>query len=166
MTQLGMVDVAAYGSIPADTADLVVKMGINMGATEFSLTAPSSVGQSLIYLVEGSFLEADSDPVVLPYYNASNPVQTFSGPANNGATQNTLRTQRVQLQVKAGVPANTGSQTPPAVDAGWTGLYQITLAYGQTQIGVADIAVVPTAPFLGWKLPSLRPRIWFRGSNF
>jgi hypothetical protein len=157
MTQFGMVDVAAYGSIPADTADLVVKMGINMSATEFSLTAPSSVGQSLICLVEGSFLEADSDPVVLPYYNATNPAQTFSGPANNGATQNTLRTQRVQLQVKAGVPANTGSQTPPAVDAGWTGLYQITLAYGQTQIGVGGIAVVPTAPFLGWKLPSLRP---------
>jgi hypothetical protein len=157
MTQFGMVDVAAYGSIPADTADLVVKMGINMSATEFSLTAPSSVGQSLIYLVEGSFLEADSDPVVLPYYNASNPVQTFSGPANNGATQNTLRIQRVQLQVKAGVPANTGSQITPAVDAGWAGLYQITLSYGQTQIGVANIAVVPTAPFLGWKLPSLRP---------
>ena len=157
MTQFGMVDVAAYGSIPADTADLVVKMGINMSATEFSLTAPSSVGQSLIYLVEGSFLEANSDPVVLPYYNASNPVQTFSGPANNGATQNTLRIQRVQLQVKAGVPANTGSQITPAVDAGWAGLYQITLAYGQTQIGVANIAVVPTAPFLGWKLPSLRP---------
>ena len=157
ITQFGLVDPAAYGSIPADTGDLVVKMGINMSTTAFSLVAPSSVGQSLNYLIEASFLEADSNPVVLPYYNAANPAQTFSGPSNTGVTQNTLRMQRVQLQVKPGVPANTGSQTTPAVDAGRTGLYQITVAFGQTQIAASGIAALPTAPFLGWKLPALRP---------
>jgi hypothetical protein len=42
-------------------------------------------------------------------------------------------------------------------DSGWIGLYQITVAYGQTQITSANIALVPTAPFFPWKLPALRP---------
>ncbi len=157
ITQIAPVDNLAYGSMPANTTDLVVKMGINTESTTFVLTAPASVGQSVNYVIEASFQEIDADPVVLPYYNASNPAQSFSGPANSGAVQNTLRNQRVQLQLKAGIPGNTGSQTTPAVDTGWVGLYQITVANGQTQINSGNIGVIPTAPFLNWKLPSLRP---------
>jgi hypothetical protein len=157
ITQIGPVDTLAYGSIPADLTDSVVKMGINIGTVTFTLTAPPGVGQSQNYLVEASFQEADQSPVVLPYYNATNPSQSFSGPANSGTAQNTLRTQRAQIQLKPGVAANTGSQTTPAADAGWTGLYQITLSYAQTQITAASISVIPTAPFLNWKLASLRP---------
>jgi hypothetical protein len=157
MTQFGPVDSTPYGSIPADTTDTLVKMGINIAPTTFSLTAPSSAGQSINYLIEAAFLEADGDPIVLPYYNANNPAQSFSGPANSGSAQNTVRTQSVQLQLKAGAAANTGSQTTPAADAGWTGLYQITLNYGQTTITAANIIVLLTAPFLNWKLPFLKP---------
>ena len=156
-TQLGPVDVTAYGSIPADTVDSIVKMGVNTGSTAFTLTAPTSAGQTINYLIEAAFLESDIDPVVLPYYNASNPAQTFSGPANSGTPQNTLRTQTVQLQLKAGPPANTGSQVTPAADAGWIGLYQISVGYGQAQVSQTNISTLPTAPFLGWKLPSLTP---------
>jgi len=157
ITQIGPIDLLAYGSIPADANDMLVKMGINTASTTFSLTAPSSVGQSLNYLVEASFQEADGNPIVLPYYNASNPAQSFSGPGNSSAAQNTARTQRVQLQLKPGLPGNTGSQTTPAPDSGWTGLYQITVSYGQTQVTAGNISIIPTAPFLTWKLPSLRP---------
>lgn len=157
ITQLGPVDVLAYGSILSDPDDLIVKMGINSTPTTFNLVAPSSAGQSINYLVEAAFQEADGNPIVLPYYNASNPAQSFSGPANSGSSQNTVRTQRVQLQLKPGVPGNTGSQTTPLADSGWTGLYQITVSYGQTQVVAGNIAVIPTAPFLIWKLPSLRP---------
>jgi hypothetical protein len=157
ITQIVPVDVLAYGSLLADPTDLVVKMGISTSATTFSVTAPSSVGQSINYLIEAAFQEADGNPIVLPYYNASNPVQSFSGPANSGTADNTVRTQRVQLQLKAGVPGNTGSQTTPAADSGWTGLYRVTVSYGDTQVSVGSIAVIPTAPFLTWKLPSLRP---------
>lgn len=157
ITQLGSVDSLPYGSIPADTIDTLVKMGINIGSTSFNLTAPSSVGQSVNYLIEAAFLEADTNPVILPYYNASNPAQSYSGPSNSGTAQNTVRTQRVQLQLKAGAPANTGSQTTPAADAGWFGLYQITVSYGQTEVTGTNISVLPTAPFLSWKLPSLKP---------
>ena len=157
ITQLGPIDVLAYGSIPVDSTDLIIKMGINIGSTSFHLTAPSSVGQSVNYLVEASFLEADASPIVLPYYNASNPAQSFSGPSNSGVAQNTVRTQRVQLQIKPGLPGNTGSQTTPLTDSGWIGLYQVTVAFGQTQVSAANIGVIPTAPFLTWKLPALRP---------
>jgi hypothetical protein len=157
ITQIGPVDSLPYGSLPADTNDTLVKMGINIGSTAFILTAPSSVGQSISYLVEAAFLEADANPVILPYYNASNPAQSYSGPSNSGAAQNTVRTQRVQLQLKAGAPANTGSQTTPPADAGWIGLYQITVSNGQTAITGSNISALPTAPFLNWKLPSLKP---------
>jgi hypothetical protein len=159
ITQLGPVDILAYGSAASDPADLIMKMGINLGATTFGLTAPVSAGQSINYLLEAAFQESDGNPIVLPYYNASNPAQSFSGPANSGSPQNTVRTQRVQLQLKPGLPGNTGSQTTPAADSGWIGLYQITVSYGQTQITTANIVIVPTAPFLSWKLPSLRPGV-------
>ncbi len=157
ITQMSPVDVLAYGSIPADSIDQIVKMGINGNSTPFSVTVPQSVGQSVNYLIEASFEEADGSPVVLPYYNASNPAQSFSGPGNAGTAQNTVRTQRVQLQLKTGVPGNTGSQVTPPADSGWVGLYQITVSYGQTQVTLANITALPTAPFLTWKLPSLRP---------
>jgi hypothetical protein len=157
ITQIGPIDSSPYGSIPANTAESVLKMGINTERAIFAVAAPQSVGQSITYLVEAAFRESDSAPVVLPYYNANNPAQSFSGPANSGSAQNTVRTQRVQIQLKVGVPANTGSQAAPAADAGWTGLYEITVAYSQTQVTSADISVLPTAPFLNWKLPLLKP---------
>jgi hypothetical protein len=157
ITQIGPIDILAYGSIPADATDQIVKLGINSSTTTFTVTAPVSVGQSVNYLVAAAFQEADASPVVLPYYNASNPAQSFSGPGNSGAAQNTVRTQRVQLQLKPGVPGNSGSQTTPVPDVGWVGLYYITVSYGQTQVAAGSIGVVPTAPFLTWKLPSLRP---------
>lgn len=144
-----VLDQSAFGSLAADTADPLVKLGINLPATNLSLTAPASVGQSIAYLIEAAFSETDATPVVLPYYNAANPAQPYTGPANSGASQNTQRLARVQLQAKAGAPANTGSQTAPAVDAGWVGLYVVTVAYGQTSISSGNIAVASGAPFIG-----------------
>ena len=93
----------------------------------------------------------------MPYYNAANPTQPYSGPANSGVAQNTFRVQRVQLQLKSAAAANSGSQLTPPVDNGWVGLYVVTLSYGQTTIGAANITQLPTAPLLNWKLPGLRP---------
>jgi hypothetical protein len=63
----------------------------------------------------------------------------------------------VQLQVKPGAAAPAGTQTTPAVDTGWVGLYVITVNYGQTAINSSNIATLPAAPFLNYKLPALRP---------
>lgn len=153
----GTIDPFPFGSLPADTSDPLLKMGVNTGPVSFTLTAPAVSGQSIAYLIEASLLEADASPVVLPYYNAANPLQPFSGQSNSGAAQNTQRVQRVQLQVKPGAPANAGTQAVPPVDAGWVGLYFVIVSYGQTQLTAASIAQIPNAPFVPFKLPSLAP---------
>ena len=157
LTQLTTVDTLSYGSLPADTTDPLVKIGINISSTGFTFVTPTTSGQSANYLIQASFLESDVNPVVLPYYNAANPAQPYSGPTNSGVAQNTQRIQRVQLELKAGAPALSGQQQTPPVDAGWVGLYTIGVSYGQTEILVANIALSPAAPFLTWKLPQLRP---------
>lgn len=154
---LSTVDTLAYGSLPADTTDPLVKMGINLTATPLALTAPGTSGQSTNYLIEATLQESDVSPVVLPYYNAANPAQPYSGPNNSGVAQNTDRIQRVQLQLKSGSPATTGSQLTPPVDNGWVGLYVVTVSYGQTAVSATNISALSSAPFLAWKLPALRP---------
>ena len=157
ITYFTSVDSSAYGSLAADTSDQLVQTGINLQSASFTLTPPFSLGQSINYLLEAAFSEVDTDPVVLPYVNAANPSQPYSGPGNSGTPQNTQRIQRVQLQLKAGVPAGTGTQLTPAVDAGWVGLYAITVNYGQTEVHGAAISILPGAPFVNYKLPALRP---------
>lgn len=157
ITALTPLDTAAYGSLPASTAEQIVKTGINLDPVDFTFAAPASSGQSINYLIEAAFSESDTHPVVLPYVNASDPTQSYSGPNNSGAAQNTMRVQRVQLQVKPGAAAAAGSQTTPPVDNGWVGLYVVTVNYGQTAITATDIERLPTAPFLPFKLPQLRP---------
>jgi hypothetical protein len=156
ITQLSPLDATAYGSLAADTTDQILKTGINLQPVSFTLSAPTTSGQSVNYLIEATFLETDATPVVLPYVNAANPSQPYSGPGNSGSAQNTQRIERVQLQLKPGVPAAAGTQTTPAVDTGWVGLYVITVNYGQSAITAANIAALPTAPFLSYKLPTLR----------
>ncbi len=156
ITQFGVVDTTAFGSLPASNAPLL-RMGVNLGSSQFTLAAPSAPGQSINYLVEASLLEADAAPIVLPYYNSANPSSPYSGPGNSGAAQMTQRLQSVQMQVKAGAAGASGTQNTPGVDSGWIGLYVIAVAYGQTEITSASITTFPTAPFLNWKLPQLSP---------
>ena len=157
VSQFGPVDSLAYGSLAADTTDQIVKMGINLQPTTFTLSAPATPGESVIYLIEATFSETDATPVVLPYVNAANPAQPYSGPNNSGTAQNTQRIERVQLQLKAGTAANTGTEAAPAIDSGWSGLYLITVNNGQTAITAANIAVHPASPFVNFKLPTLTP---------
>ncbi|HQT75082.1 MAG: hypothetical protein B7Z59_06985 [Acidiphilium sp. 37-67-22] len=157
ITQLGPVDANSYGSLPQDIAQQTVRMGINLDPVTFTLAAPASSGQSVNYLIEATFSEIDADPVVLPYVNAADPSVPYSGPGNSGGAQNTQRLQRVQLQVKPGAAAAAGTQATPPVDAGWVGLYVVTVNYGQSAIAATDIVTLPQAPFLPCKLPQLRP---------
>jgi hypothetical protein len=94
------LEATAWGSLPADTTDNLVKIGSNTGTTLLTLAAPGSAGQSINYLIEAAYLEADGVPVTLPYYNAAVPSVPFTGPANTGTAQNTVRAQTVQLQAR------------------------------------------------------------------
>jgi hypothetical protein len=157
IAQLSVVDQTPYGSLPANTTDPLIKLGINLETTIFSLQAPTVPGQAIDYLIEAILSEVDASPVVLPYYNAANPAQPYTGPTNSGLPQATRRVQQVQLQLKAGTPAAIGSQLIPATDPGWVPLHVISVSYGQTAIDQSSIAPAFNSPALLWKLPLLRP---------
>jgi hypothetical protein len=148
------VDETSYGTLASDPSNLM-KMGINIGASTFTLTAPGGPGQSINYMIEASFQEEDAVPVVLPYYNASNPAQGLAGQGNNGSSQMTQRLQVVALQMKAGAAANTGTQNTPPADAGWTAIAVITVNAGQSTVEAYDIVVPQSAPFMRYKLPQM-----------
>lgn len=106
------------------------------------VTAPGTVGQSKIYLVEAQFTEADDAPASTQFYNTAAPLTPVAAPVTNA------RRDIVAVQIKAGTAATTGSQVAPTADAGWIPLYEITVAYGQTTIVAANIAVAAGAPFV------------------
>lgn len=145
---LEAVDSTAYSSLAADTVDDILKQGINLASTQLACAAPTTSGYSINYLIEGIYADQDAGNTVLPYYNASNPGSPYSGPGGNGVAQPTVRQGLISLKAKAGVPAQTGTQTTPAVDSGYTALYIVTVAYGQTAINAGNISVYPGAPFI------------------
>ena len=145
---LANLDGTAYSSLPADTTHQIMKQGISLDAQLLTLAAPGTAGFSVNYLIEATFSETDTTPVVLPYYNASNPSVAYSGPANAGTTNNTKRQGLVTLVAKAGTAATTGTQTTPAPDSGYVGLAVVTVAYGASSITNSNISAYYAAPSL------------------
>jgi hypothetical protein len=149
LSSIQTVDATPFGSLPVDNQDLLVKVGINLTSTAFTLIAPTTAGNAVNYLIEAGFSEQDVKPVVLPYWNAANPSVNYSGPSNSGTAQFTERVQRVVLNLVAGAQAPTGTQTTPTPDVGAVPLYVITVAYGATMVIPANITVASGAPFIG-----------------
>lgn len=152
---MAAVDASPYGVLPADTSDVILKQGIAMAATTLACPVPTTSGYSINYLVEAIYQDTDTNNVVLPYFNSANPNQPFSGQSNSGAAQPTQRQGQCIIAVKAGAAAPTGTQTTPAPDAGYTGLWVVTVANGQTAIASGNIATYPGAPFLGINLTNI-----------
>lgn len=142
------IDDTPYSSLLADVNHQIMKQGILLDPVLLSCPAPSSSGNSINYLIEARYIEADLNPVTLPYYNASNPSSAYSGPANSGQAQSTTRAGTISLFAKPGISAATGSQATPAADAGYVGLWVVTVAYGATSIVNGNIAVLAGAPFI------------------
>jgi hypothetical protein len=146
------VDGTAYGSLEADTTHQIVKQGINLGSINLTCAAPGTAGQSINYLIQVAYQDFDAGSTVLPYYNADNPAVAFNGPNNTGTSQNTIRQGNCVIQAKAGIAATTGTQTTPSADAGFTGLWVVTVANGQTAIMSGGIVAASGAPFITEKL--------------
>ncbi|CAG2136123.1 hypothetical protein [Cupriavidus numazuensis] len=147
MYSLVATDATAYSSLASDS-HTILKQGIALDAVNLSCPAPGTAGQSINYLIQAIYQDSDAGTVVLPYYNASNPSQAFSGPGNSGTAQPTSRKGIVTISAKAGIAATTGSQTTPAPDAGYTGLWVVTVANGQSTITSANITQAANAPIL------------------
>lgn len=142
------VDNTAYGSIGADLTHQTVKMGKLIDTVNLLCPAPTLAGKSINYLVQAAFVESDGGAAILQFYNSSNPSMPYSGPLNDNSSSNTIRDCVCSVSVKVGTPATTGSQTTPAPDAGYTGLYVVTVAYGATSIIAGNITTLTTAPFI------------------
>lgn len=133
-----VADAIPYSSLPADTE--VTARGARSGGETYLLAAPSQPGTAMKYLLQATVSERDADPIVLPYYNAANPAQGYSGPDNSGQPQATRRLSLVSLQLKVGVPAVVGSALPPPVDAGWVAVAEVEVRAGDVSIDSTRIA--------------------------
>lgn len=151
------IDSSNYSALSADTTHQIMKQGLLLDGQTISLTAPTTTGQSVAYLVQVAFQELDSGAKVLQYYNSSNPAQSYSGVSNSGQAQPTVRQNTCVISVKAGVPANTGSQATPTPDIGYIGLWVVTVANGQTTIQSQHITQYLSAPFINTGLLGLSP---------
>lgn len=145
---LANVDGTAYSTLAADTTHQIVKQGILLDPVTLATPAPVTGGFSVNYLIQGIYQDVDTNLVTLPYFNSGNPQQAFSGPGGLGAQQPTQRQGQVILSAKAGVPATTGTQATPAPDAGYIGLYVVTVANGQATVTSGNIATYSGAQFL------------------
>ncbi len=150
------LEATAYGVLPIDTTDSIVKQGFLLQTANLSCPAPGTAGYSINYLIEAAYQDSDVTNLVLPYFNSANPSQPLSGQNNSGATQPTQRQGLLVLTVKAGAAATTGSQTTPAADTGYIPLYVVTVANGQTQITAPNIVQAPGAPLSQSLLPALQ----------
>jgi hypothetical protein len=132
------------GGLAADiNADhKIMKQGLFRDTTAFPLTPPATVGQSIVYLIQAQFQEADDAPVTTQFYNSTNP----SAPITNSVSQ--ARRDKCIVASKAGTAATTGSQVAPTADAGWIPLWVVTIAYGATTIVTGNIAAAVGAPVI------------------
>ena len=162
---LHAVDDTAYGTLAPDTATQVMKQYLSAATQTLPCPAPAGTGQSVVYLVQAGYVEADGGAAVLPYYNAAAPNVPWSGPGNAGVSQSTVRRGVCLLGVKAGVAAATGTQATPAPDPGYTGLYAVTVANGQTAVTSGNIQPLAAAPFVGTKLPGVPAAVQAGSTN-
>jgi len=146
--QLANLEASSWSSLPANVTNTILKQGIQLNPVQFGITPPGTVGFSQVYLIEVQYQDLDSGLVTLPYFNAANPASPFMGPGNSGQAQNTVRQGVVATQVKAGIAATTGTQVAPTPDAGWTGLFLVTVANGQATVTSGNITTYTGAPFL------------------
>jgi hypothetical protein len=166
--QMENLEQTVWSSLPADLVHSILKQGILLNAIQFGITPPGTTGFSQVFLIEVQYQDLDSGLVTLPYFNAGTPSSPFMGPGNSGTAQNTVRQGIVATQVKAGIAASTGTQVAPTADAGWTGLYLVTVANGQATITAGNIVPVLGAPFFP-TLPSVPGNVqncaWIYGAD-
>ncbi len=148
------LDPTAYGTLSADN-HVVMQQAILRDAVTLPITPPTTAGQSRVYLVQAGVSVVDTDPTVLPYYNAADPTVALSGPNNSGTPQNTTRAVKVSISLKAGNAAATGSAVAPVVDAGFIALATVTVANGASSITGTNIAALATVPRIPYQLPSV-----------
>ena len=131
------VDATAYSTLGTDS-NITFKQGILAAPVTLTVTAPATSGYSQFYLVEAAYNDTDDTAIVPPYLNSANPLVPWAGANNAGGSQFVLRQGICAITLKPGVAAPAGTQTVPAVDAGFVPLWVILVTHGQTTITSAN----------------------------
>lgn len=141
-TPWGVID--GTGGLAADTlADHeILKQGLMRDSVQLNLQPPENPGQSIVYLIQATFQEADGPARTTQFYNTQRP----SEPITEVIPRE--RRDRCVLSLKPGVAAVTGNQIAPPVDAGYVPVWMITVAHETVNITAANIAQHPGAPLI------------------
>lgn len=127
--QIGPGAIFDTRAISLTIPQVVVKTALLTQSPTFNITSPISVGTSIVYTVEGTFVELTNASMAsshLPYVDAAN---TY--------LPSTLMGGELQLSLNAGLPATTGSQVPPVTTVGKIPLYNITIAQGASTFSIS-----------------------------
>src|SRR5258708_30244460 len=89
--QIENLEAILWSWLPANTANSILKQGIQLGNVKFGITPPGVAGQSQVFLIEVQYQDLDTGSIVLPYFNSAVPSVPFMGPGNSGIAQNTAR---------------------------------------------------------------------------
>lgn len=130
------VDATAYGEDPIDARQVYQQGEAEIQTLTFG--AAPGVGLTRIDIVQVRYLQQDTDPAVLLYYNSANPDEPLSGPGGNNVPDNQNRSELAVVQVKAGTAS--GSPVAPTPDAGFSLLFTVTIPNGLTNIASGNVA--------------------------
>jgi len=148
------VDETVYGALSADST-VVMQQGLSDARQLTFTTGGLTGGQSQWALVQVSAIQSNSirvgDPNagILPYINVANPNQPFQGPNNSGISQNTVRVEGVDFNIKYGTPASSNPVPPPA-DSGYLPYLLINLTFGQSSISNGQILLAGEGAYSGY----------------
>ena len=128
-------------NMTASIATAIIKAAMNPTPKTFAVNTVTLTGaQSCIYAIEAKYVDfGSSTSVGFPFWDSAN---TYL-PAN-------CLFGELQLQVVAGVAANTGSQAAPSVTAGWFQLFLVEVTGPTASQTVNKIYYPSGAAFESW----------------
>ncbi len=125
------VDSSAYGVLTADPS-IIIMQAISKADVTINCIAD---GANYVLAVSGDM--SDDTPLVLDFYNAANPAQTFAGPNNSNLA---LPTRRPVIAALMLYPA-------ASVPTGWIPLFDIQVPVGTSQVDMTMLRIDTSAPF-------------------
>lgn len=133
-------------SISESILDNVVKIALSTKSTDFTVAPPLLVGTSIIYTIEGEFVELTQANMIssnLPYVDK-----------DNKYLPSTLMNGELKLSINSGTPGNTGTEIAPATTFGKFPIYNINISQGSTTY---TVSLHPNAPYTKGLKKSVRP---------
>ncbi len=122
-------------AISTTVTETIMKQALLTDTTDFVLTSPVTGGTSIVYTIEGTFVELTTSNMAttaLPNLDSTN---TY--------LPSTLTHGELKLTMVTGVAATSGTEVPAATTAGKFAIYNITLTQGVTNPTVALHASAP-----------------------